>query len=109
MRFLVFGAGAMGSLVGGLLSQQHETVLVGREAHVEAIRKRGLRITGKTRLTARPAAVEGIPPDADPDVVIVAVKAYDTEDAARTLGPLTGNALFLSLQNGLGNEETLAA
>ncbi|MFQ5907461.1 MAG: ketopantoate reductase family protein [Thermoplasmata archaeon] len=109
MRFLVFGAGAMGSLVGGLLSQQHETVLVGRRAHVEAIRERGLQITGKTQLIARPTAEEGIPPDADPDVVIVAVKAYDTEHAARTLAPLTGQALFLSLQNGLGNEETLAA
>lgn len=108
MRFLVFGAGAMGSLVGGLLSQRHETVLVGRRPHVEAIRKGGLRITGKTRLLARLAAEEDLPPDADPDVVIVAVKAYDTEEAARTLAPLTEKALFLSLQNGLGNEEALA-
>jgi 2-dehydropantoate 2-reductase len=99
----------MGSLVGGLLSQRHETVLVGRRPHVEAIRKRGLRITGKTRLLARPVAEEDLPSNADPDVVIVAVKAYDTENAARALEPLTEKALFLSLQNGLGNEETLAA
>ncbi|MFQ6012320.1 MAG: ketopantoate reductase family protein [Thermoplasmata archaeon] len=109
MRFLVFGAGAMGSLVGGLLSQVHTTVLVGRRAHVVAIRERGLRIAGKTNLVATPEAVETLAPGADPDVVIVAVKAHDTKAAAEALNPLTETALFLSLQNGLGNEETLAA
>ncbi|MFQ5552478.1 MAG: ketopantoate reductase family protein [Thermoplasmata archaeon] len=109
MRFLVFGAGAMGSLVGGLLSKRHETVLVGRKPHIKAIRDQGLRISGKTDLLARPEAVETLPPEADPDVVIVAVKAYDTWEAAEALKPLTQRASFLSLQNGLGNEETLAA
>jgi 2-dehydropantoate 2-reductase len=109
MRFLVFGAGAMGSLVGALLSQKHETVLVGRGTHVAAIQREGLRVSGHTDLVAHPEAVEALPKDADPDVVIVAVKAYDTPEAARVLTPLVEQALFLSLQNGLGNEEILAA
>ncbi|MEE9173377.1 MAG: 2-dehydropantoate 2-reductase [Thermoplasmata archaeon] len=109
VRVLVFGAGAMGSLVGGLLSRKHETVLVGRKSHVAAIRQHGLRITGKTNLVVRPEAVEVLPREPDPDLVIVAVKAYDTANAARALKSLVGTALFLSLQNGLGNEETLAA
>ncbi|MFQ5986360.1 MAG: ketopantoate reductase family protein [Thermoplasmata archaeon] len=109
MRFLVFGAGAMGSLVGGLLSKKHEAILVGREPHITTIRDQGLRISGKTQLLARPEAVETLPPEAEPDVVIVAVKAYDTSGAAEALKPLTQRASFLSLQNGLGNEETLAA
>ena len=99
----------MGSLVGGVLSRKHPTVLVGRQAHVEAIRGHGLRITGKTTLTVRPEAVVTVPEDADPDVIVVAVKAYDTAEAARLLRPFVDSALFLSLQNGLGNEETLAA
>ncbi len=108
MRFLVFGAGALGSLVGGLLSQNHETVLVGRKAHVAAIRREGLRISGKTVLVAHPEAVEALPRDADPEVVVVSVKAYDTPRVAQILTPLAETAIFLSLQNGLGNEETLA-
>lgn len=108
MRFLIFGAGAMGSLVGALLSQKHETTLVGRGPHVSAIRREGLRVSGHTALVARPEAVEALPGDADPDVVIVAVKAYDTPTAAEVLRPLAERALFLSLQNGLGNEEALA-
>ena len=44
MRFLVFGAGDVGSLVGGLLSRKHQVILVGRKSHIEAIRRKGLRI-----------------------------------------------------------------
>lgn len=109
MRFLVFGAGALGSLVGGLLSRRHETILVGRTAHVEAIRRHGLRITGTSDLVVHPGAQEGVTGSEDPDVVLVAVKAYDTPPAAEALRPFWTTALFLSLQNGLGNEETLAA
>jgi 2-dehydropantoate 2-reductase len=47
MRILVMGAGAMGSVVGGLLAKAgHDVTLVGRAAHMEAIRRDGLRITG---------------------------------------------------------------
>lgn len=109
VRFLVFGAGALGSLVGGLLSQSHDTVLVGRRAHVEAIRRNGLRITGRTEAVVRPTAVERVEGTEDPDVVLVTVKAYDTSDAAEALRPFWETATFLSLQNGLGNEEALAA
>lgn len=96
-------------MVGGLLSQKHETVLVGRREHVTTIRRQGLTIRGKTDLVAHPEAVETLPEDADPDVVILAVKAYDTLAATKALEPLWERSLFLSLQNGLGNEEILAA
>lgn len=109
MRFLIFGAGAMGSLVGGLLSQRHETVLVGRREHVVAIRKQGLRIRGETELVAHPEATETLGRNGNLDVVILAVKAYDTLPAVEALEPLWDRSLFLSLQNGLGNEEVLAA
>ena len=47
MRVLVMGAGAMGSVVGGLLAKAgHEVFLVGRRPHMDAIAHAGLRITG---------------------------------------------------------------
>ena len=107
MDVLVFGAGSLGSLVGGLLSEAHDVTLVGRDPHVEAVRTDGLRITGVETTTARPAATtDGT--DASADLGVVTVKAYDTEAAARTLA--TGDpGVVCSLQNGMGNEAALAS
>ena len=47
MRVLVMGAGALGSAIGGFLAKAGHTVaLAGRPAHMEAIARQGLRITG---------------------------------------------------------------
>jgi 2-dehydropantoate 2-reductase len=109
VRFLVFGAGAMGSLIGGLLARKHDVTLVARRAHVEAIRRQGLRVHGRTELVATPRAVESAAEAPRPDVVIVTVKSYDTDAAVEQLRPLWDSATILSLQNGLGNVERLAS
>ena len=47
MKFLVFGAGALGSAVGGLLHLGgHDVALLGRPAHLDAVRDHGLRLDG---------------------------------------------------------------
>jgi 2-dehydropantoate 2-reductase len=109
VKFLVFGAGGLGSLVGGLLSQRHSVVLVGRREHVKAIARRGLRITGRTEAIVRPVAVEDVSGADTPDVILVTVKAYDTPRAVEALEPFWKTSTFLSLQNGLGNEDLLAS
>lgn len=98
----------MGSLFGGLLSQRHEVVLVGRKAHMAAIRQHGLSISGRTQMVAHPTAREDLSSLESIDVILITVKAYDTEKAVIALKPFWRSALFLSLQNGLGNEELLA-
>jgi 2-dehydropantoate 2-reductase len=108
LRFLIFGAGAMGSFVGALLARSHEVTLVGRPGHVDAIRRDGLIVTGRTELEVRPRAVEQLSRAGPVDVVVVTVKSYDTRAAVGALEPLWGQATFLSLQNGLGNVELLA-
>lgn len=108
MEVLIFGAGAMGSLLGGLLSIRQHVVLVGRRDHMEAIEAHGLRITGKTQRIVRPRAATRVPPGAHPNLVIVATKAYDTSAAMTRLKPFTDSALFLTLQNGLENAEVIA-
>jgi 2-dehydropantoate 2-reductase len=110
MRFLVFGAGAMGSLIGALLTQRHAVTLVARPAHARAIRESGLRVRGKSELHVHPNTVERIVELAGsvPEVVLLTVKSYDTAAAVGALEPLWNTSTFLSLQNGLGNVELLA-
>ena len=109
MRILVFGAGAIGSLVGGALSRHHAVTLVARPTPAETIRRSGLRIHGKTELHVHPDVVERATEAEAPDVVVIAVKSHDTPAALEALRPFWSSALFLSLQNGLGNVELLAS
>jgi 2-dehydropantoate 2-reductase len=108
VQVLVFGAGAMGSFFGGLLSKHHDVVLIGRPDHVKAIRAHGLRISGKTSMIARPEAATTVPPSARPEFVFVTTKAYDTANAMRALETFSDRSIFVTLQNGLGNAETIA-
>ena len=57
MEVLVHGAGALGSLVGGLLARAHDVTLVGRNPHVRQVREDGLRIEGAVEARVRPRAV----------------------------------------------------
>jgi 2-dehydropantoate 2-reductase len=108
VEILVFGAGAIGSFFGGLLSRRHDVTLVGRPEHIAAIRSHGLRITGKTAMIAKPQATIRVPQHAKPALVLVATKAYDTANAMLALRPFANEALFVTLQNGLGNAEQIA-
>jgi 2-dehydropantoate 2-reductase len=112
MRFAVMGAGAVGCYYGGMLARAgHEVVLVGRPAHVDAVRREGLRLQAQTfdervrlRTDTEVAAVAGA------DVVLCCVKSPDTEGAARAMQPhLAPGTLVLSLQNGVDNAERLRA
>ncbi|PSQ32932.1 2-dehydropantoate 2-reductase [Halobacteriales archaeon SW_12_69_24] len=105
MDVVIFGAGSLGSLVGGLLAREHDVTLVGRDPHVSTVRERGLRVAGAVETTVHPAAALA-PPD-DADLAVVCVKAFDTPAAADTLAAV-GLEAGLSLQNGMGNEAVLA-
>ncbi|OMG73324.1 ketopantoate reductase family protein [Burkholderia ubonensis] len=118
MRIAILGAGAMGSLFGGLLAEAGEdvTLIDVNDAHLDAIRRDGLRIEndrGERRITTlravRPDAAQ--PARGEPfDLLIVFTKSLHTRaalDGVRAL--LTAHTAVLTLQNGLGNVETLRA
>lgn len=108
MRIVVVGAGAIGSLVGGRLADHHDVVLIGRGPHVEAIRAQGLRLTGQTERRVKVQASTTCENLGPADVVLVTTKAHDTPGALQTAAPVIGPATFVvSLQNGLGNIETI--
>jgi 2-dehydropantoate 2-reductase len=105
MDIVVFGAGNLGSLVGGLCAREHRVTLVGHDPHVAAVRESGLAVEGVIEFTARPAARMTVPDRAD--LALVTVKAFDTPSAGRALADCNPD-VTCSLQNGLGNEATLA-
>ena len=113
MRIAVVGAGAMGSLFGGLLAEAGEDVVLVDiwEEHVRAINERGLHIKGvsgdrvvRVRATTKHAEVGVV------DLMLIQVKSYATEKAIRDALPMIGErTVVLTLQNGLGNVEKIAA
>ncbi|ELZ37738.1 2-dehydropantoate 2-reductase [Halorubrum saccharovorum DSM 1137] len=107
MEVLVYGAGALGSLVGGLLARTHEVTLVGRDPHMRRVREDGLRIDGEVDAHVHPRALtDGRHRSAD--LAVVTTKAYDTDAAARALATGEYDAVC-SLQNGLTEERLVAA
>jgi 2-dehydropantoate 2-reductase len=114
MHVVCFGAGAIGSLVGGRLSLSGITVtLLARRDHVAAVRTRGLILeTPRERILCKHVdSVTSLDDLASPpDLILLTVKAYHTQEAMAALrGRLPEGSLVLSLQNGVGNEELIAA
>ena len=113
-RVLVAGAGALGSVFGGFLRLAgYDVTLLGRDPHLDAIGARGLRIDGlwgEHRATDFGLAVNTAAAHGPFDVVLLAVKSYDTGVMAPAVAPLlAADGVVISLQNGLGNAEVIAA
>jgi 2-dehydropantoate 2-reductase len=109
-RVCVAGAGAIGSLLAGHLAQVADvSVLVRRDDHARALNEQGLRVSGRSSHTARVTA--GLDPDAlpEPELVIVACKGTDLDAVAHTLEGHWPGATVMTIQNGLGAEEHVAA
>ncbi len=115
MKLAIVTAGAVGAFFGARLAGQGvEVRFVARGVHLAALREKGLRIKsrdGETELapTAYLATDNMAGAARGADLVLFAVKSYDTETVARELLPgLDATTVVLSLQNGIGNEELLA-
>jgi 2-dehydropantoate 2-reductase len=111
MKTVIIGAGAMGSLFGGLLALSGEDVWLVDiwKDHINAIRSNGLSIEdrGKVQII-RMNATTDVTSIGKADLVIIFVKTYHTEKAVSDALILQKeDTVFLTLQNGLGNEETI--
>ncbi len=113
MKIAIIGAGAMGSLFGGRLALAGEEVwlLDVWEEHVRTINDKGLVIaTAGKDFVARPKATTRPEDIGTADLVVIFVKSTATRAAAGTAATLLGpEAAVLTLQNGYGNAETIAA
>ncbi len=111
MKIVMMGSGAMGGLFGGLLARSGEEVwLVGnRKEQIDRIRSAGLTFEekGEPRIIPMKATLDATSVG-KADVVIFFVKTYDTEAAVSDALVLEKeDTIFLTLQNGLGNEEVI--
>ena len=111
MRIAVMAAGAVGGYFGGRLAAAgHEVIFFARGAHLEAIRKNGLRVESVHGNFHLPHAIAtdtaaGLAPV---DVVLFAVKLWDSERAAETLKPLVGpQTRVITVQNGIDSVERI--
>ena len=112
MRIIIYGAGAIGGVVGGHLHLTGtEVVLVGRPGHSKAINEHGLRFVTPdgTQNLPIPAVVgpEQIKFTRD-DVVLLCVKGQNTEEALRDLRSEVEDIPVFCLQNGVCNEDIAA-
>jgi 2-dehydropantoate 2-reductase len=113
-RVLVAGAGAVGSVVGGLLAGAGDRVtLLGRSAHLAAIARDGLVIGGlwgEHRVTGLETATETADLRPPFDAILLTVKSYDTASMlAAVAGLAADDGCVVALQNGLGNVEQVVA
>jgi 2-dehydropantoate 2-reductase len=113
VKIAIIGAGAMGSLFGGRLALAGEEVwlLDVWEEHVRTINEKGLSIASPAGdIVARPKATTRPGDIGTAELVIVFVKSTATAKAAETAAALLGpDSAVLTLQNGYGNAETIAA
>ncbi len=110
MDFLVVGPGAMGCLFAARLKKAgHEVNLLDyRQERADLINRQGIHVEGVSGdyQVKVPASVERV--EGEPEVVLICVKANQTASTAELLKSwITPHATILTLQNGLGNLETL--
>jgi 2-dehydropantoate 2-reductase len=112
MRIAAMAAGAVGGYFGARMAAAgHDVFFVARGAHRDAIAKNGLKIESvlgdlhlpKPNVTDDPAKVGPV------DIVLFAVKLWDTEKAAEQARPLVGETTrVITLQNGIDSVERIA-
>jgi 2-dehydropantoate 2-reductase len=112
MRMAVMAAGAVGGYFGGRMAAAgHDVTFIARGAHRDAIHRDGLRIESTLGdLHLKDLNVTDDPKQVGPvDVVLFAVKLWDTETAGEQTCPLVGsNTRVITLQNGVDSVERLA-
>jgi 2-dehydropantoate 2-reductase len=111
MRFVIYGAGAVGGVVAGRLHvASHKTVVIARGEHLEAIRRNGLTLAeqdGRRRFDIPAVAHPRDLSFAPGDVAVLTVKSQDTLEAVKALREVAPMQLpVVCLQNGVENERT---
>jgi len=104
MEVVVYGAGAIGSLVGARLHEVGARVcLIGRKDHVDAIRANGLLVKGqdgaqRVRLPATTTLADNA------DIILLTVKSQDVPRASRDIAELHSSATVVTMQNGVRSD-----
>ncbi|MGD8353372.1 MAG: ketopantoate reductase family protein [Pseudomonadota bacterium] len=113
MKICILGPGSLGSAFGGIMTEAGlDVYLVGpRTDHLDVMRHKGLTLLeGASERTVKVKVASDCSEVGPVDLIVVLVKSAYTREAIQDAEPLLGEeTLAISLQNGLGNEELLAA
>ncbi len=108
MKIAVIGAGAVGSVIGGLLSKDGEDVtLIGRKPHVDAINQNGLILeeaSGESIIRVK--AAENL--DFKPDLALLTVKTQDVESSVKKAQSYLSGVPVVTVQNGVQSDDLVA-
>jgi 2-dehydropantoate 2-reductase len=110
MQIVVLGAGAIGSALGARLSRVESVTLIGHDTpHLRTLRENPLTVIGPgdSRSERAVPVTTNHQKVAEADLIILAVKSYDTATALADIEPDVGNTDILTVQNGLGNIEQI--
>ena len=112
MRIAMMGSGGVGGFFGGRLAKAGcDVTFIARGRHLEAMRRDGLTLasTGHEEIRLPQVKATDDPATVGPvDLVVLSVKLWDTEDAARAIAPMVGpHTGVLSLQNGVVKDDIL--
>jgi 2-dehydropantoate 2-reductase len=111
MRIAMMGSGGIGGCIGARLAEAGADVsFIARGAHLQAMRERGLSVASPLGDVVLPEvnASESAAEIGPVDLVVFAVKTYDSETAAASLGPLLKRSTrVVTLQNGIDSAEAL--
>ncbi len=112
MRIFIMGSGGTGAYYGAKLARSGEDVtFIARGAHLQAMQGQGLKITGLEEFHLPTVQAVSDPAGLAPaDVILFAVKAYDTDDAAELIRPVVGpQTMIVPIQNGVDSYDRLGA
>ncbi|MGB2693611.1 MAG: 2-dehydropantoate 2-reductase N-terminal domain-containing protein [Dehalococcoidia bacterium] len=108
MRYIIYGAGAIGGSIGARLLQQGlDVVLICRGAHLEKVRRGGLTFCTPEESTVLPINAVGHPAEVEftnDDVVLLTMKSQDTLAALNELRLVAPDVPVVCAQNGVANE-----
>jgi 2-dehydropantoate 2-reductase len=109
VRFVIYGAGAIGGVIGGRLFEHgNDVTLIARGSHLDALRARGLTLVTPERETVLPVPAVGGPDAIEwngDEVVVLAMKTQDTADALAALAvSAPASVAVVCAQNGVENE-----
>jgi len=108
MKIAIIGAGAIGSVIGGLLSKAGEDViLVGRKPHIDAINQNGLILEGgPERIVIKVKATENL--DFKPGLALLTVKAQDVVSSVTETQQFLSGSQVVTMQNGVQSDDQAA-
>ena len=111
MKYAIIGIGAIGSIVGGLLTKSGEDItLIGKQYQIDVIKHKGLKIIGVNGSSTikNIKVTKDLQVVKDADIIFICVKSQDTKQLANNLKNIINKStLIISLQNGVRNVQLL--